>query len=413
VSDQAVKAADRVEPGRVVDLVSRMIAVQTVESVAPIVSLLQEEMQGAGMETEVYETVNPRVPGTSQPVVLGTLHGNREKPILCFNGHTDVVPVAFPDKWTSPPFQPVVREGRLYGRGAADMKGGLGAMIAAARALRDSGISLNGTLVVAAVPGEESGGWGTESMAGRRAWDAAVIGEPTQLQVNPACNGITTFWVELSGRSAHASMPERGVNAIDKMNKVLNAFEAYRETLKQRKHPLTGTPAFVSCIIQGGWRSVIVADRCRLHVTTHLVPGETANQRLTEVRDILEGLKQEDPEIDYRILDWKDETLHLPLPRSGPDRAKLDPTEISRDEPVVQAVLRASERALGGKLPVGGTRYACDSPYFVNEQKVPTLACGPGSIDQAHTYDEWVDTGQLAEAARLYAATAVEFLGSG
>jgi acetylornithine deacetylase/succinyl-diaminopimelate desuccinylase family protein len=412
VSEAGRRAADAVDPDRVTDLVSRLIAVPTVETVAPAVPLVARQMRRAGMRVEVYDTDNPRVPGTAQPVVLGTLEGRGDKPLLCYNGHTDVVPVEFPDRWTSHPFQPEIRNGRLYGRGAADMKGGLGAMIMAARAIRDAGITLDGSLVIAAVPGEESGGWGTESMAGRMRWDAAVIGEPAEMRVCPACSGITTFWVEISGRSAHASMPERGVNAIDKMARVLAAFERYRETLRERTHPLTGTPAFVSCIIRGGWRSVIVADRCSLHVTTHLAPGESAGLRLEEVAGILEELRAEDPELDYRLLDWKDEPLALPLPETGPNRARLDPTEISPDEPIVQALLRASERALGSRLPLGGTRYACDSPYFVNDHQVPALACGPGSIDQAHTYDEWVEVSQLAGAARLYAAAAVEFLGT-
>jgi succinyl-diaminopimelate desuccinylase len=412
VKETTARVVEEVDPAEVLSFVSELISCPTVESVEPIVPLLTKRMKGAGMDIEVYEIPDPRHPGTVQPVVMGTLTGQKEKPLLCFNGHTDVVPVEFPEKWSSPPFDPVVRQGRLFGRGAVDMKGGLGAMVLAAEAVTRAGLALEGTLVIAAVPGEESGGWGTESMVAKGNWDAAVIGEPTDLAVCPACNGITTFWIEISGRSAHASMPEKGINAIDKMAKVLVAFEGYRKVLQRRAHPLTGTPAFVNCIIDGGWRSVIVADRCRLHVTTHLVPGETAKQRLQEVRDILEGLKEADPEIDYRILDWKDQPLALPILSSGPDRPKLDPTEISKDEPIVQTLLRASQDVRGTQSPLGGTRYACDSPFFVNDYGVPTVACGPGSIDQAHTYDEWVEVDQLVLAARLYAVTAADFLGA-
>jgi len=396
----------------VIGFVGKMIGIRTDRTVAPVVPLITDMMEQAGMDVEVYETAVPKTDGETQPVVLGTLRGRSEKPLLCFNGHMDVVPVEFPDKWDSPPFEPVVRDGKLYGRGACDMKGGLGAMIMAAKALRDSGTTLKGSLTVAAVPGEESGGWGTESMVKKKDWDAAVIGEPTEMSINPACNGITTFWVRITGKSSHASMPESGTNAIDKMTRVLTAFEAYREKLQTRTHPLTGKPAFVNCIINGGWRSVIGADKCNLHITTHLVPGETARQRLSEVRVILEDIKKNDPEFAYDILDWNDEPLTWPIPDSGPGRPKLDPTEISRDEPIVQSMIEASEAVRGKPLPIGGTRYACDSPFFVNDAKVPALAFGPGSIRQAHTYNEWVDTGDLLEAAKIYTACAMLFLGT-
>lgn len=400
-----------IERDEVVKFISDMVAVETVETVSAIEPLITGKMKQIGMEVEVYETKNPNVPGTTQPVMLGYLRGRKEKPLLCYNGHTDVVPVMHPDKWTSSPFSPVIRGDRLYGRGSSDMKGGLGCMIMAAQAVAHAGITLDGTLGVAAVPGEETGGWGTESMVRRSKWDAAVIGEPTQLNICPACNGITTFWIEVLGKSAHASMPEMGINAIDKTSKVLAAFERYKEDLTKRAHPLTGSPAFVSCIIKGGWREVIVADRCRLQITTHLVPGESAQQRYAEVVDILEKIKQQDNDFQYSIIDWKNDPLGMPLQKTGPNRPKLDPTEISQDEPIVQAMLRASKEVLGKPLALGGTRYACDSPYFVNDEHIPTIAFGPGNIEQAHTYDEWIGIEELIKATMLYAVGAVEYLG--
>jgi acetylornithine deacetylase/succinyl-diaminopimelate desuccinylase family protein len=405
------KVLQNVNEQETVDFIKELIKVDTVMTEVPIVPVITEKMRKIGMEVEVYDTCDPRFPDNKRPSILGTLHGKSGRPLLCFNGHMDVVPVEDKMRWSRSPFDPVVEKGRLYGRGACDMKGGLGAMIMAAQAIADSGVRLRGSLVIAAVPGEETGGWGTESMARRKNWDAAVIGEPTQLSINPACNGITTFWIRVGGRSAHASMPERGVNAIDKMLKVLNALEEYKKRLAKRVHPLTGTPAFVSCIIKGGWRSVIVADECRLHITTHLIPGETTRSRLSEVNEILEELKLKDPQLETQILDWKEETLTLPLPETGPGRPRLDPTEISVDEPVVQAVVRGARESLGKDLPINGSRYACDSPYFVNDEKVPALVFGPGSIDQAHTYDEWIEVKQLVDAVKVYAATAAIFLG--
>jgi acetylornithine deacetylase/succinyl-diaminopimelate desuccinylase family protein len=363
------------------------------------------------LKVEVYETFNPRSPEKKRPCILGTLPGKRQHPLLGFNGHTDVVPVEFPSKWTHSPFNPVIEGGKLYGRGACDMKGGLGSMIMATQALVSAGIALEGTLVIAAVPGEETGGWGSESTLNRKDWDAVVIGEPTELSINPACNGITTFCVKVNGKSSHASRPEKGINAIDKMVAVLNAFESYKERLSKRVHPLSGSPAFVSSIINGGWRNVIVADECTLHITTHMIPGETTESRYSEVLDILDDLKKKDPELEVSMLDWKDQPITLPLPKSGPDRPRLDPTEISVEEPIVQAMLKGSRDAFGKELSIGGIHYACDSPFYVNEGKIPTLVFGPGNIDQAHTYDEWVDVQQLVDATKVYALGALRFLG--
>jgi acetylornithine deacetylase/succinyl-diaminopimelate desuccinylase-like protein len=224
-------------------------------------------------------------------------------------------------------------------------------------------------------------------------------------------NGITTFWIEIPGKSADASMPERGTNAIDKISKVLATFERFKEKLTKRTYPLTGRPSFVSCIINGGWWEVIVADSCRLQITTHLVPGETAQQRNSEMIGILEGIKQEDPAFNYSIIFWKNDLLGMPLPSTCPNRPKLDPTEISREEPIVQAMFRASEDVFGKPLTLGGTRYACDSPDFVNDEHILALVFGPGNIEQAHTYNEWIDIEELIKTTMMYAVGAVEYLG--
>ncbi len=412
MNDAVKKILRQINREEIVEFIKKLIKVETVETEAPIVPVITDKMKQIGMKVEVYETFNPGFPDKKRPCILGTLSGKEKKPLLCFNGHTDVVPVEFPSKWKHSPFDPEVEGGRLYGRGAADMKGGLGCMIMAAQALVNAGIELTGTLAVAAVPGEETGGWGSESTVNRRDWDAVVIGEPTDMSINPACNGIATFWIKVTGKSAHASKPEKGINAIDKMLNVWSAFEGYKERLNKRVHPLSGKPAFVSCIIEGGWRGVIVADECKLHITTHMIPGETIESRYTEVIEILEELKNKDSELNVEMLDWKGEAITLPLPSSGPDRPRLDPTEIPAEDPLVQAMLKGSGDALDRRLPIGGSRYACDSPFYVNEGNIPALIFGPGNIDHAHTYDEWVDVSQLVDATKVYAAGAMRYLGS-
>ena len=113
----------------------------------------------------------------------------------------------------------------------------------------------------------------------------------------------------------------------------------------------------------------------------------------------------------FTLFDSDHHPIALPLPKTGPHRPRLDPTEISVEEPVVQAMLNGSREALGKELSIGGTRYACDSPFYVNEGNIPTLAFGPGTIEQAHTYDEWVDVKQLVDSTKVYALGAMKFLG--
>lgn len=411
MNDAVQTVIQKINEEEIIQFVKQLLKVETVETEAPIVPVITEKLKQIGMEVDVYETFNPRIPEKKRPCILGTLHGKKRNPLLGFNGHTDVVPVEFPSKWKHSPFKPVVEGGKLYGRGACDMKGGLGSMIMAVQALVRAGIELEGTLVIAAVPGEETGGWGSESTLKEKGWDAIVIGEPTELSINPACNGITTFYVKVNGKSSHASMPEKGINAIDKMLAVLNAFESYKERLSRRVHPLSGRPAFVSSIIQGGWRNVIVADECTLHITTHMIPGETTESRYSEVLEILAGLEKKDPKFEVSMFDSDHHPITLPLPKSGPHRPRLDPTEISVEEPVVQAMLNGAREALGRELSIGGIRYACDSPFYVNEGNIPTLVFGPGNIEQAHTYDEWVDVNQLVDATKVYALGAMRFLG--
>jgi acetylornithine deacetylase/succinyl-diaminopimelate desuccinylase-like protein len=129
------------------------------------------------------------------------------------------------------------------------------------------------------------------------------------------------------------------------------------------------------------------------------------------VLEILEDIKKRDPEFRYELVDSAEVPVRIPLPKKGPDRATLNPTEIPVEEPVVQSMLHASEDALGKRLPVKGTRYACDTPYYVNEGGIPALAFGPGCIDQAHTYDEYVEIRQLIDAAKVYALGAMRYLG--
>src|SRR5262245_34074742 len=213
--------------------------------------------------------------------------------MLC--GHVDTVGVA----GMSAPFQPVTRDGKLYGRGAQDMKGGVAAMIGAATALAAGGGLARGRLIVAAVVDEEHASLGAEALvAGWRA-DAAVVTEPTGLDIAVAHKGFQWVEVETRGRAAHGSRPQEGRDAILRMGRVLSHLENLDRQLRSRTpHGLLGTASLHASLIGGGRELSSYPDRCTLQLERRTLPGEPGGVALSEVEQVLEVAAREDPEFD-------------------------------------------------------------------------------------------------------------------
>jgi acetylornithine deacetylase len=247
------------------------------------------ECESAGLIVDVVD-VEP-----GRPNVVGVLEGRAPGPALMFCGHTDTVGVAGMDA----PFVPARRDGRLYGRGAQDMKGGLAAMLSAARVIAGSGGLHRGALIVAAVVDEEHASRGAEALIERWSASAAVVTEPTDLDVAIAHKGFQWVEIETRGRAAHGSRPADGRDAILHMGRVLNRLEAIDRHLQtQRPHVLLGVPSLHASIIDGGTEWSSYPDRCRLKVERRTVPGESEDVALQEARSVLDRLRREDWEFD-------------------------------------------------------------------------------------------------------------------
>jgi acetylornithine deacetylase/succinyl-diaminopimelate desuccinylase family protein len=313
---------------------------------------------------------------------------------LVFNGHTDVVPPG--GDWTVDPYAGEISDGRVYGRGAADMKGGMAAMIMALRAIQDTGVSLEGSLTFAAVADEEETQDGTRLMVerGLRA-DFAIVGEPTELVPVIAHKGCFLFDITTVGKAFHGSMPDEGVNAIRKMGKVMDAIDELAEELKQRVHPRVGAPTINVGTIHGGTLVCIVPDRCTIQVDRRVTPGEEKEAVIEELRAILDRLGDEDPEF----------AAEMEMPVLAP------PMEIDENEPIVETLRRATQEITGEDPGVGGWSATCDANYMVNEAKIPTVIFGPGSIaGQAHKPDEYIEIEELMQGTRIYALALLELL---
>ena len=329
-----------------------------------------------------------------RPSVLAAI-GSDRRPRLAWNGHLDVVPAGARDTWEHGPWDGTVEDGRLIGRGSADMKGPIAAALAAGAAIRRAGVEFAGTLEYHLVADEELAGvHGTSVLweQGLLDQDAAVVGEPSDLQIGLAERGGA--WVTLTayGVAAHGSQPHRGVNAITSMSRYLLRLP---EVLPDLEHPLAGRPSVNAALIAGGSAPNVVPDRCEVDVDRRLIPGETDPDRvLAPFHALAEDLRRQHPEvrIEAELREW------------------TDAAEASPDSDLVR-IARAAVAAERGREPdlVGFTGIT-DARFYINQSRIPTVILGPGSLSVAHTANESVAVDELVTAARAYTRLFVTFL---
>jgi acetylornithine deacetylase len=307
---------------------------------------------------------------------------------LMFNGHLDVVGV---EGMLHPPFDALEREGRMYGRGAADMKGGVAAMCAAAARASDSGIE--GELVVAAVADEEDASIGTQAIvaSGIRA-DAAIVTEPTRLAIAPAHRGFAWITVDLRGRAAHGSRYDIGVDAIRHAGLLLAELDALDSgALRERTHPLLGHASLHASLIEGGTAMSVYPDRCTLRLERRTLPGESVEAVLDEVRSACERVSRSRQDFDARVT--------LDLARA--------PSDVSTDAPIVRALASVIE-AGGGSVRTEGMSAWTDAA-LLNEAGIPAICFGPGDIALAHAAEEWIDTSEIDRATHTLTELALRW----
>ncbi len=314
---------------------------------------------------------------------------------LVFNGHLDVVPAGDPSLWKYPPFQGRFYKGRIYGRGASDMKSGIAAFIHAISMIDCSRIRLQqGGIILHLVSDEESHGHqgtGFLTRTGEIRGDAALVGEPTDLQPVIAHKGA--LWIKIStlGKSAHGAKPHRGVNAIEKMAKLVDRLNSIP---LDREHPLLGKPTLSIGTIRGGTKINIVPDRCEIEVDRRMSPSEKKEEVLGEIKEILESLRLRDPLFRYRM-----EEIDF-----------AEPSEVDPEEEIVRTGVEAIEEVTGKKPLLSGFSGFTDSRFYINQCHIPTLILGPGETDQSHTTDESVKVDALVHAAHIYALIILKFL---
>jgi acetylornithine deacetylase len=337
--------------------------------------------------------------------VVGVMGGEPEGHSLIFNGHVDVVPAGEEANWTYPPWQGSIDDGRVYGRGTADMKGGLCCALFAAKALNDAGVRLKGRLMIESVVGEEDGGSGTLAavLRGYTA-DGAVVMEPTKLAVVPSQAGALNFRVTVPGRSAHGALREEGVSAIEKSIPLYQALLALEQERNQNvQDPLYAqyTLPYALCIgtmRAGNWAST-VAESLTFEGRYGVAVGEDIAAARRSLEETVIRTSQADP--------WLRE--HPPLVEWW--GGQFEPASIPVDHPIVETACSAYSSVTRTSARVEGVTYGADMRLLVNVGNTPTVLFGPGDVRNAHRPDEYVPVEELVTAVRTLALIALRFCG--
>ena len=314
---------------------------------------------------------------------IATLEGDNPEKVTVFECHMDTASV---EVMTIPPYEPHVRDGLMYGRGSCDTKAGGVAMMHAMKRFVDQGLKPANTVVYAGAADEEYLMRGAEHLAGYVKADAAVIAEPTDLEVICAHKGVLRFTIAVNGVAAHSSKPYLGVNAISKMAHLITRLETeLGPRYEGRNFEPLGNPTFSVGIIEGGMQVNFVPDLCRIAVDVRTIPGLTAEEFLGEFRELVERAKAADGELDAVV----EATSHVSAPLGTAD-----------DATIVQRAVDACTQVLGSAT-IGGVPYGTDASAF-SAAGVPSVVLGPGSIDQAHGAVEWVECAQVPKAVDIY-----------
>jgi len=369
----------------VVDLLKELVATNSVNPTlgrgpgeTAIAKLLHDRLDSiGGLEVRTQPVTDER------SNVIAIMKGSGGGQSLMLNGHLDTVGV---DGMIIDPFKPSIQNGLLRGRGACDMKGALAAMIGAVKSIIDSAIRLRGDLVFSGVVDEEYKSIGIKKLVQEYKADAAIVGEPTNMRVATAHKGFVWIELEVKGKAAHGSVPEKGVDAIVHAAKIISATERLQRELGGRVHPLLGTPKIHASTIQGGTDWSIIPERCMLRLERRTLPGESVASVMAEIEDILKTIKEETPNFNATA-------------RSPYD---MLPLETAESEPIVQIAQQALAEKTGTRAPVIGVPYWTDGAVLSQLGSIPTCLFGPGDIGVAHSADEYVSLENVFTSAHVY-----------
>lgn len=376
--------SDYIKPERLISLTRELIAIPSFTGEeGKVASFIADRIERLGLELEVGG------PDGTRPNVIGTFRGSLGRPVLIYNGHMDTVPLGEQSQWSHDPFGGEISEGRLYGRGSQDMKGGLAAMLEVVEAFKDAGVEPKGDLILEFVVDEERGGYSGTKWCVEKGirGDYAVVCEGGDNKIHVCHKGDYGFELTVFGKSAHAATPEKGVNAIHNAIKIANALLQIPDKFawRKRSHRLVGEPLLGISVIQGGVQRNMVPEKCLMIVDRRVDPGfEDLEIARREVQEVLGELKAQDETLRFKV----DEII------------AVEPSEVSEDEEIVQALQSAALKVLERELEIGGLKGFTDAHWLIKGLGIPAVSFGThgGNI---HGIDEYVEVASLIQTAKI------------
>jgi acetylornithine deacetylase len=370
----------------VVELTSALVAINSANPAleaggageAAAAAFVADWARGAELDVELLE----RTPGRPSVLVRAPGSGGGRSLLLC--GHLDTVGAGAMED----PFEPRIDGDRLRGRGSYDMKAGVAAALVACR--EAAAADLAGDVVVAAVADEEHASIGVREALGVLRADAAIVTEPTEMEVVIAHKGFAWFEVDVTGRAAHGSRPHLGIDAIVKSGPVLTALGELDGRLGERHHPLLGRGSVHASLIEGGRDLATYPDRCTVSIERRSLPGEGRPELERELEELLAGCREADP-----VLDVSARTLLV-----------REPLETGESEPIVSLVRDAAQGLRGSRPPVSGASFWADSA-LISAAGIPTVLFGPSGAG-AHAEEEWVSIKDTEACAGVLSRVAAE-----
>lgn len=409
--EQLLAAVDARE-SELVDLLCKLVTFETpappARNTAQAQAFVADYLRGLDAEIDVWD-VHP-----NDPNVVGVIKGCAREThrSLIINGHIDVAAVEPGEAWETGPFQPIVRDGVIIGRGTADMKGGLAGALLALKILKDHGVHLPGDVTYQSVIGEEVGEAGTLE-ACRRGYtaDMAVVVDTTDLHIQGQ-GGVITGWITVKspqtfhdgtrGRMIHAGGGLFGASAIEKMAKIiqgLGELERHWSVTKQYPGCPLGSTTINPAVIEGGRHAAFIADECRLWITVHYYPNETFEDVVREIEAHVAGIAAGDPwlRVHPPTFVWGGSSMII-------DRGEIFPAlEVDPEHPGTKLFAAMHEKVTAEPAVLSVSPSVCDGGWFGNAG-IPALIYGPGTLKQAHSVNEEVSIAQLVTYTKVILA---------